>query len=144
MAFLILICMYLHILYCVSLAFFFSIFFISLLIVGLYYVLKNNTVNKKSTKINLNNDFAFFDETQTYSVSITAVGNQKIKIIRLLRDYQPSLELHEANDLLNQLPLLIVDSTNRTTAKAVAEKLHTLHAACMIKNQDGIIVHQDS
>lgn len=75
-----------------------------------------------------------------YSIWITAVGPEKIKIIKLLRErYQDSLPLAEAVTTLTQLPILYLQSTDRELIQKQAEKLIELQASFIIKAGDSVI-----
>jgi hypothetical protein len=75
-----------------------------------------------------------------YSVWITSIGPEKIKIIKLLREqYQDALPLADTSSTINQLPVLYFQSLDKELVEQQAKKLIQLRASFIIKGEDSVI-----
>ena len=71
-------------------------------------------------------------EKTEFSVVLTAVGNNKIQVIKVVREYT-SLGLKEAKDLVESAPKPIVEGASRSDAENIKKKFAELGATVEIR-----------
>lgn len=69
----------------------------------------------------------------TQTVVMTASGDQKIAVIKALREINPNLGLKEAKDATENLPFEVAKDVKAEEAKTFAEKLKTAGATVELK-----------
>lgn len=73
------------------------------------------------------------EEQTVFDVVIASVGQQKIAVIKALREINPSLGLKEAKDLVDAAPKEVMSQVNKKTAEEAKTKLTTAGATVELK-----------
>lgn len=68
------------------------------------------------------------EEQTVFNVVITSAGQQKIPVIKMLRELVPTLGLKEAKDLVDAAPKEVLNGVSKTTAEEARDKLTTAGA----------------
>lgn len=63
------------------------------------------------------------EEKSTYNVELTAAGENKIGVIKAVREVVPELGLKEAKDLVDGAPKMIKENVKKEDAEAMKKKL---------------------
>jgi large subunit ribosomal protein L7/L12 len=69
----------------------------------------------------------------SYSVVITNAGDNKINIIRVVREVKPELGLKDAKDMVEKLPATLVEDAPTAKATEIKEKLEAAGATAELK-----------
>ena len=72
------------------------------------------------------------EEQTEFNVSLTEVGSDKIKVIKVVREVT-SLGLKEAKDLVESAPKLLKEGVNKDEAAAIKKKFEDVGAKVEIK-----------
>lgn len=73
------------------------------------------------------------DEQTVFNVVITQAGEQKIQVIKAIRELVPTLGLKEAKDLVDSAPKEALTGVNKKTAEEAKEKLTAAGATVELK-----------
>ena len=73
------------------------------------------------------------EEQSTFDVVITAAGDKKIQVIKVVREVVSGLGLKEAKDLVESAPKAILEKVAKDAAEAAKEKLEAAGAKIVIK-----------
>lgn len=74
------------------------------------------------------------DEGQTaFNVILTSVGENKISVIKAVREINQTLGLKEAKDLVEAAPKEVLNAVNKETAEEAKKKLETAGATVELK-----------
>lgn len=73
------------------------------------------------------------DEQTVFNVVIATAGEQKIAVIKALRELVPTLGLKDAKDLVDAAPKEIMAGVNKKTAEEAKEKLTAAGATVELK-----------
>lgn len=71
--------------------------------------------------------------SSTQTVVMTAAGDQKIAVIKALREINSNLGLKEAKDMTDAVPATVLENVKAEEAKAAAEKLKAAGATVELK-----------
>lgn len=69
----------------------------------------------------------------TVSVILQSAGDQKVQVIKVLRELNPSLSLKDAKDIVDNTPKPIKEGINIQDAEEIKKKLEALGAKVEIK-----------
>lgn len=72
------------------------------------------------------------EEKTTFNVILTAIGNNKIPVIKAVRSIT-SLGLKEAKELVESAPVILKESINKDDAEVLKKTLETVGASVEIK-----------
>ena len=72
-------------------------------------------------------------ESSTATVVMTAAGDQKIAVIKALREINQNLGLKEAKDMTEAVPATVLENAKAEDAKAAADKLKAAGATVELK-----------
>ncbi|MCS7252509.1 MAG: 50S ribosomal protein L7/L12 [Armatimonadetes bacterium] len=72
-------------------------------------------------------------EKTEFDVILQAVGEQKIQVIKVLREVIPGLGLKEAKELVEGAPKLVKEGVSKEEAEQIKEKLEAAGAKVEIK-----------
>jgi len=72
------------------------------------------------------------EEQTEFTVSLTDVGAEKIKVIKVVREVT-SLGLKEAKDLVEAVPKVLKEAVNKDEAEAIRKKFDEVGAKVEIK-----------
>jgi len=72
------------------------------------------------------------EEKTEFDVELTAVGSEKIKVIKVVRELT-SLGLKEAKDLVDGAPAMLKEATSKEDAEAIKAKLAEVGATVTLK-----------
>ena len=78
-------------------------------------------------------DAAPAEEQTSFDVMLTAVGANKISVIKVVREVVPGLGLKEAKDLVEAAPTAVVQGVNKDDADKAKGKLEEAGATIEIK-----------
>ena len=78
-------------------------------------------------------DAAPAEEQTAFDVMLTAVGANKISVIKVVREVVPGLGLKEAKDLVEAAPTAVVQGVNKDDADKAKGKLEEAGATIEIK-----------
>ena len=78
-------------------------------------------------------DAAPAEEKTSFNVVLTAAGDQKIAVIKALREFRSDLGLKEAKDLVDGAPKEVLVNAKKDDANAAAEKLKAAGATVELK-----------
>ena len=73
------------------------------------------------------------EEKTAFDVMLTAIGDKKIQVIRVVREVVPGLGLKEAKDLVESAPAAIKEGVTKDEADQVKAKLEETGATIEIK-----------
>jgi large subunit ribosomal protein L7/L12 len=73
------------------------------------------------------------EEKTAFDVMLTAVGDKKIQVIRVVREVVPGLGLKEAKDLVESAPAAIKEGVPKDEAEQVKAKLEETGATVEVK-----------
>lgn len=73
------------------------------------------------------------EEKDSFTVSLTAAGSQKINVIKALREIKPDLGLKEAKDMTEKLPADILVDVKKEEAEEAKKKLEEAGATVELK-----------
>jgi large subunit ribosomal protein L7/L12 len=73
------------------------------------------------------------EEQTSFDVMLTAIGDKKIQVIRIVREVVPGLGLKEAKDLVESAPAAIKEGVTKDEAEQVKVKLEETGATIEIK-----------
>ncbi|NTV30786.1 50S ribosomal protein L7/L12 [candidate division WWE3 bacterium] len=73
------------------------------------------------------------EEKDSYTVVLTGAGDNKINVIKVIRELKPELGLKEAKDLVDKTPSNIAEGVKTEEAKKMEEKLKAAGAAVELK-----------
>ncbi|MCL4387502.1 50S ribosomal protein L7/L12 [Patescibacteria group bacterium] len=73
------------------------------------------------------------EEQTVFNVVIASSGDQKIAVIKALRELVPTLGLKEAKDLVDAAPKEVMTAVNKKTADEAKEKLTAAGATVELK-----------
>jgi large subunit ribosomal protein L7/L12 len=73
------------------------------------------------------------EEQTAFDVMLTAIGDKKIQVIRVVREVVPGLGLKEAKDLVESAPAAIKEGVTKDEAEQVKAKLEETGATIEIK-----------
>ncbi|MGC9974960.1 MAG: 50S ribosomal protein L7/L12 [Gaiellaceae bacterium] len=73
------------------------------------------------------------EEKTAFDVMLTAIGDKKIQVIRVVREVVPGLGLKEAKDLVESAPAAIKESVTKDEAEQIKAKLEETGATIEIK-----------
>jgi large subunit ribosomal protein L7/L12 len=73
------------------------------------------------------------EEKTSFDVMLTAVGDKKINVIRVVREVVPGLGLKEAKDLVEGAPAAIKEGVTKDEAEQIKAKLEETGASIEIK-----------
>jgi large subunit ribosomal protein L7/L12 len=73
------------------------------------------------------------EEKTSFDVMLTAVGDKKIQVIRVVREVVPGLGLKEAKDLVESAPAAIKEGVTKDEAEQVKTKLEETGATVEVK-----------
>jgi large subunit ribosomal protein L7/L12 len=72
------------------------------------------------------------EEKTEFDVELTAVGSEKIKVIKIVRELT-ALGLKEAKDLVDSAPATLKEATSKEDAEAIKAKLTEVGATVTLK-----------
>lgn len=78
-------------------------------------------------------DGAAEEEKSSYNVVLTSAGDQKIAVIKALREFRQDLGLKEAKDLVDGAPKEVLANAKKEDAQAAKEKLEAAGAMVELK-----------
>lgn len=78
-------------------------------------------------------DAAPAEEKDAYTVVMTAAGDQKINVIKAIREIKPDLGLKEAKDLTENLPATVNENVKTADAEEMKKKLEEAGATVELK-----------
>jgi large subunit ribosomal protein L7/L12 len=73
------------------------------------------------------------EEKTSFDVMLTAIGDKKIQVIRVVREVVPGLGLKEAKDLVESAPAAIKEGVTKDEADQIKAKLEETGATIEIK-----------
>jgi large subunit ribosomal protein L7/L12 len=73
------------------------------------------------------------EEQTAFDVVLTAIGDKKIQVIRVVREVVPGLGLKEAKDLVESAPAPIKEGVTKDEAEQVKAKLEETGATVEVK-----------
>ena len=73
------------------------------------------------------------EEKTAFDVMLTAIGDKKIQVIRVVREVVPGLGLKEAKDLVESAPAAIKEGVTKDEAEQIKAKLEETGATIEIK-----------
>ena len=73
------------------------------------------------------------EEQTAFDVMLTAIGDKKIQVIRVVREVVPGLGLKEAKDLVESAPAAIKEGVTKDEADQIKAKLEETGATVEIK-----------
>ena len=73
------------------------------------------------------------EEQTAFDVMLTAIGDKKIQVIRVVREVVPGLGLKEAKDLVESAPAAIKEGVTKDEADQIKAKLEETGATIDIK-----------
>jgi large subunit ribosomal protein L7/L12 len=73
------------------------------------------------------------EEQTAFDVMLTAIGDKKIQVIRVVREVVPGLGLKEAKDLVESAPAAIKEGVTKDEAEQTKAKLEETGATVEIK-----------
>ncbi len=73
------------------------------------------------------------EEKTAFDVMLTAIGDKKIQVIRVVREVVPGLGLKEAKDLVESAPAAIKEGLTKDEAEQIKAKLEETGATIEIK-----------
>lgn len=73
------------------------------------------------------------EEKTSFDVVLTAIGDKKIQVIRVVREVVPGLGLKEAKDLVEGAPAQVKEGVTKDEAEQVKAKLEETGATVEIK-----------
>ena len=73
------------------------------------------------------------EEQTEFDVILTAVGDKKINVIKVVREVVPSLGLKEAKDLVEAAPKAVKEGVTKEEAETIKKKLEESGAKVEIK-----------
>ncbi len=73
------------------------------------------------------------EEQTVFNVWIQAAGDNKLSVIKTLRELVPTLGLKEAKDLVDGAPKEVMTAVNKKTADEAKQKLETAGATVELK-----------
>jgi large subunit ribosomal protein L7/L12 len=73
------------------------------------------------------------EEKTAFDVMLTAIGDKKIQVIRVVREVVPGLGLKEAKDLVESAPAAIKEGVTKDEAEQMKAKLEETGATVEIK-----------
>ena len=73
------------------------------------------------------------EEQTAFDVMLTAIGDKKIQVIRVVREVVPGLGLKEAKDLVESAPAAIKEGVTKDEAEQIKVKLEETGATIEIK-----------
>lgn len=76
---------------------------------------------------------AAVEEQTEFTVILTAVGGEKIKVIKEIRTINPSLGLKEAKAVADSVPAELVKDVSRSEAEDIQKKMAAVGASVEIK-----------
>ncbi len=78
-------------------------------------------------------DVVAAEEKDSYTVLITSAGDQKINLIKALRELKPDLGLKEAKELTETLPATVAENAKTEEAQQMKKKLEEAGATVELK-----------
>lgn len=76
---------------------------------------------------------AAVEEQTEFDVVLTAVGEKKINVIKVVRDVVPALGLKEAKDLVEAAPKAIKEGVSKAEAEEIKKRFEDVGATIEIK-----------
>jgi large subunit ribosomal protein L7/L12 len=76
---------------------------------------------------------AAVEEKDSFDVVITAAGDKKIQVIKVVRELDGSLGLKEAKDLVDSAPKAVLSGVNKEKAEEAKAKLEEAGATIEVK-----------
>jgi large subunit ribosomal protein L7/L12 len=73
------------------------------------------------------------EEKTAFDVMLTAIGDKKIQVIRVVREVVPGLGLKEAKDLVEAAPAAVKEGVTKDEAEQIKAKLEETGATIEIK-----------
>ena len=73
------------------------------------------------------------EEKTAFDVMLTAIGDKKIQVIRVVREVVPGLGLKEAKDLVEAAPAAVKEGVTKDEAEQIKAKLEETGATSEIK-----------
>ena len=73
------------------------------------------------------------EEQTAFDVMLTAIGDKKIQVIRVVREVVPGLGLKEAKDLVESAPAAIKEGVTKDEAEQIKVKLEETGATAEVK-----------
>ena len=73
------------------------------------------------------------EEKTAFDIMLTAIGDKKIQVIRVVREVVPGLGLKEAKDLVESAPAAIKEGVTKDEAEQIKAKLEETGATIEIK-----------
>jgi len=73
------------------------------------------------------------EEQTAFDVMLTAIGDKKIQVIRVVREVVPGLGLKEAKDLVESAPAAIKEGVTKDEAEQIKAKLEETGATVEVK-----------
>ncbi len=73
------------------------------------------------------------EEKSSFTVVMTAVGGNKISVIKALREIKPDIGLKEAKDLTEKLPAEVLAEAKKEVAEEAKKKLEAAGASVELK-----------
>jgi large subunit ribosomal protein L7/L12 len=73
------------------------------------------------------------EEKDSFDVVLTAAGDKKIQVIKVVREVVSGLGLKEAKDLVEAAPKAILEKVDKDAANAAKEKLEAAGAKITVK-----------
>jgi large subunit ribosomal protein L7/L12 len=73
------------------------------------------------------------EEKTSFDVMLTAIGDKKIQVIRVVREVVPGLGLKEAKDLVEAAPAAIKEGVTKDEAEQIKAKIEETGATIEIK-----------
>ncbi len=73
------------------------------------------------------------EEQTAFDVMLTAIGDKKIQVIRVVREVVPGLGLKEAKDLVESAPAAIKEGVTKDEAEQIKAKVEETGATIEIK-----------
>ena len=73
------------------------------------------------------------EEQTVFNVVLTSAGQNKISVIKAIREIVPTLGLKDAKDLADQAPKNVLEQVNKATAEEAKKKLETAGGTVELK-----------
>jgi len=73
------------------------------------------------------------EEKTEFKVILKAAGDQKLQVIKAVREVVPGLGLKEAKELVESVPSVLRDGVSKEEAQAIKEKLEAVGATVEIQ-----------
>jgi|UniRef100_A0A7C5YUD0 large subunit ribosomal protein L7/L12 len=73
------------------------------------------------------------EEKSTFDVELTAAGENKIAVIKALKEIKPELGLKEAKDIVDGAPKVIMEGVKKEVAEEAKKKLEAVGAKVTLK-----------